>query len=259
MVGGAKTMDALKVVLESSTASFRVPYFPAFQKSLPVPPISTVIGIISCALGERVRLKGLHFLGYIFTYEGIAFDAWTAHMWDRSASGEVKYAGTNIITREVLSNARLTLYLPVKELWKGIFWRPSGILSLGRSEDLAYVEVPPKVVKLEKVSSGEVRGVLLPKELGGVGQALRLPIYFSWAEPRTPVATDLFFIIDAHSPTYIKDPQNKWLYKDTETGENVIIYSRDWLLSRLSPNGKEANRRDGCRRDKSKIHGGEPC
>jgi CRISPR-associated protein Cas5t len=251
-------MDAIKIVLKSSTASFRVPYFPAFQKSLPVPPISTVIGIISCALGERVRLKGLHFLGYIFTYEGIACDIWTAHMWDRSASGGVKYAGTNIITREVLSNARLTLYLPVKELWKGIFWRPTGILSLGRSDDLAYVEVPPKVVKLEKISSGEVRGVLLPKEIGGVGQALRLPIYFSRAEPRAPVATDLFFIIDAHSPAYIEDPQGKWLYKDTETGENVIIYPREWLLSRLSPNGKEVKGHDDCRRDKGKIHGGEP-
>jgi CRISPR-associated protein Cas5t len=251
-------MDAIKVVLRSSTASFRVPYFPAFQKSLPVPPISTVIGIISCALGERVKLKGLHFLGYIFTYEGIACDTWTAHMWDRSASGGVKYAGTNIVAREVFSDARLTLYLPVKELWKGIFWRPSGILSLGRSEDLAYVEVPPKVVKLEKIRSGEVRGVLLPKELGSVGQALRLPICFNWAEPRTPVATDLFFVIDAYSPAYIEDPQGKWLYKDTETGENVIIYPREWLLSRLSPNRKEIDGRDDCRRNKGKIHGGEP-
>jgi CRISPR-associated protein Cas5t len=251
-------MDAIKVILRSSTASFRVPYFPAFQKSLPVPPISSVIGIISCALGERLKLKGLHFLGYIFTYEGIACDTWTAHMWDRSASGGVKYAGTNIIAREVFSDARLTLYLPVKELWRGIFWRPSGILSLGRSEDLAYVEVPPKVVKLEKVSSGEVRGVLLPKELGSVGQALRLPICFSCAEPRTPVATDLFFVIDAYSPAYIEDPQGKWLYKDTETGENVIIYPREWLLSRLSSNGKEIDGRDDCRRNKGKIHGGEP-
>jgi CRISPR-associated protein Cas5t len=252
-------MDALKVVLKSSTASFRVPYFPAFQKSLPVPPISTVIGILSCALGERVRLQGLHFLGYIFTYEGIACDTWTAHMWERLASGGVKYAGTNIIPREVLSNARLTLYLPVKELWKGIFWRPSGMLSLGRSEDLAYVEVPPKVVKLEKVSIGEVRGVLLPKELGGVGQALRLPIYFGLTKPRTPVATDLFFVIDAHSPVYIEDPYDMWLYKDTETGENVIIYRREWLLSRLFPNGKEAKGGDDYhRRDKGEIQRGKP-
>jgi len=252
-------MDAIKVKLRSSTASFRVPYFHAFQKSLPVPPISTVIGIISCALGERVRLQGFHFLGYMFTYEGIAYDTWTAHLWGKSASGGVKYAGTNIIMKEVLSKARLTLYLPVKELWKGIFWRPSGMLSLGRSEDLAYVEVPPKVVKLEKVSSGEVRGVLLPKELGVAGQALRLPIYFSPTKPRAPVATDLFFIIDAHSPAYVEDPQGKWLYQDTETGENIIIYSREWLLSRLPPNRKEIEGRDGChRRDKGKIHGGEP-
>jgi len=252
-------MDAVKVVLKSSTASFRVPYFLAFQKSLPVPPISTVIGIISCALGERVRLQGLHFLGYIFTYEGIACDVWTAHMWGRSASGGVKYAGTNIIPREVLSNARLTLYLPVKELWKGIFWRPSGMLSLGRNEDLAYVEVPPKVVKLEKVSRGEVRGVLLPKELGGVGQALRLPIYFSQTKPRTPVATGLFFVIDAYSPVYIEDPNDMWLYKDTETEENVIIYQREWLLSRLSPNGKEVEGgSDYHRRNKGKIQRGGP-
>jgi CRISPR-associated protein Cas5t len=248
-------MDVIKVRLKSSTASFRVPYFPAFQKSLPVPPISTVIGIISCALGERVRLQGLHFLGYVFTYEGIACDIWTAHLWDKSAGGGVKYAGTNIITREVLSNARLTLYLPVKELWKGIFWRPSGMLSLGRSEDLAYVEVPPKVVKLEKVSGGEVRGVLLPKELGGVGQALRLPIYFSPAKPRMPAATDLFFIIDAHSPAYIEDPQGKWLYKDTETGENIIIYSREWLLSHLYSSGRGEGDCHG--RIKGKIHGEE--
>jgi len=194
------------------TASFRYPIFVyGYQPTLPVPPYSTVYGLISAAVGKVVTPKDLE-VKYVFKSAAKGVDLETIYEW--KVGGITK---SNVIKREFLLNPELYLYIKEKDI-ADHFKKPHYPLLLGRSCDLAFVEEIKKVslIYSEHFSVG---GVILPfpptYHLNGMIQAL--PTHFSEAFPRAPQGTRPWFLV--------KDFQSYegkgWV--DEEMGWGVII------------------------------------
>jgi CRISPR-associated protein Cas5t len=225
-------IDAICISLTSYTASFRVPHFVGHQLTLPVPPLSTIYGLISAAAGRWVLPQEVEWLAYMFEYESKGMDTEAILTVERpKPSGFVRFVTRNVLPREFLVMPRLILYLPPE--WEGPFRCPRYSLLLGRTQDVAAVE-EIKRVHLQQVSSGKVRGVLLPFELvakGGVSAWLQnLPVAFTDKPLRRPIRTQIFGIVDAHirHPPEIKDA-NSWLVMDVEINSVMPIFRKDWV------------------------------
>jgi len=160
----------IRVKLKAWTASFRFPTFQSgYQPTLPVPPPSTIQGILSAAKGEPVYLTKLPYVGYIFKSNGTAIDLEKIY-----AIGKVQ---TDVIKREFLHNAELYLYLP--DEWAGYFKKPKYQLLLGRSSDIATVE-EVKHTKLEE-GRAPLSGTLVPIELGIPGIVHALVVEYDYS------------------------------------------------------------------------------
>jgi CRISPR-associated protein Cas5t len=65
-------IEAVRVTITAYTASFRVPHFVGYQLTLPVPPLSTIYGLISAAAGRWVLPQEVEWLAYKCEYESKA-------------------------------------------------------------------------------------------------------------------------------------------------------------------------------------------
>ncbi|KUH32848.1 type I-B CRISPR-associated protein Cas5 [Thermococcus celericrescens] len=161
----------IRVKLRAWTASFRFPTFQSgYQPTLPVPPPSTIQGILSAAKGEPVYLTKLPYVGYVFKSRGKGVDLEKIY-----ALGKVE---TDIMKREFHHNAELYLYLP--DEWKEHFKRPRYQLLLGRSSDLAVVEEIKEEVKLEE-KEAPLGGTVVPIGLGLPGMVHALVVEYDYS------------------------------------------------------------------------------
>src|SRR5690606_40264370 len=99
--------DALKVELTAYTGSFRVPGLVAYQLSLPLPPLSTVFGLLAAAAGEWVPPSRLEWVGYRCDYEARGKDLEAIITFERKGPRDVARAvQRNVVWREFLVNQR---------------------------------------------------------------------------------------------------------------------------------------------------------
>lgn len=201
-------MRVHRIHIRGWTASFRYAAFiSGFQPSLPVPPLSTIYGLCSAALGRLVK-PGDTAVGSVFTFEGKAIDLETIYELD-----EPLRATTNVVKREILFNPDLLLYVSNAEIGQA-FLRPQFPLLLGRSTELAMVQEVKEIV-LEEKSEAVIGGTLVPfptKGLYGLIQAL--PTHFTDEIPRRALGTRPFYMIEHFMPyreskVYF-DPEKKW-------------------------------------------------
>ena len=176
----------IRVKLRSWTASFRYPTFQAgYQPSLPVPPLSTILGLLSAAKGDIVGIEDVDGLGYIFKSEGNGKDLEKIH-----ALGKPE---TDIMKREILFDN--TLYLYLHDEWKRYFKKPEYQLLLGRSSDLATVEEIKKfsITKRKKVPIG---GTIVPikENVPGIVHALTVEFIYDKI-PRTVKTARPFIVV----------------------------------------------------------------
>lgn len=162
-----------------------------FQPTLPIPPPSTIYGLISAAAG-RVVTPYDTFIAYSFRSEGRTVDL--ERILEMPLDGGGKW---NVINREILLNAELDLY--VDPSLQGAFLRPHFPLLLGRSSDLATVDVV-ETVDLEEVSVDEVstfgESVYTDPPRGfRLSLLYALPVYFTDTIPRRAVGTRPFTMI----------------------------------------------------------------
>lgn len=231
-------LDAIRITLTAYTASFRVPSFVGHQLTLPVPPLSTIYGLLSAATGRWVMPEEVAWLAYRCEYEGKTMDLEAIYQFERADERALPspkpYPKTRtVLNREFLTMPCLTLYLPRE--WEAAFRRPRYALLLGRTQDVASVEslVP---VTLEPVSEGEVTGVLLPLELvmqNNVPAWLQnLPIAFT-AEPRRRLlGVRILGVVDSkRRPAKVHAPG--WLVRDTGNGMTVPLYRWGWIADVL--------------------------
>ena len=178
--------DMIRVKIKSWTASFRYPTFQSgYQPTLPVPPLSTIQGVLSAAKGEIVSFSEIPLFGYVFISEGKGIDLERIY-----ALGKPE---TDVIKREVLLDN--TLYLYLHSDWEESFRRPRYQLLLGRSSDVATVEKIDRI-ELEKRANIPVGGTIVPINSGLPGLVHTLPVEFDYSSiPRRAKIVKPFVIL----------------------------------------------------------------
>ncbi len=184
-------MRAVRVRLSSWTASFRYSGFMiGFQPTLPMPPLSTVYGIVSSAAGTPITPRDT-FVGYEFSGRGRTVDLERIIEWVPGGRGK-----WNVIKREILCDVSLTLYLDPK--MAKYFEHPHFPLLIGRSSDLASVDAVEEV-SLERVSNEEgVFGASIytaPPDGYSMATLYALPVYFTDSIPREAIGVRPFMLI----------------------------------------------------------------
>jgi len=209
-------MKVLRVVIKSWTSTFRYPTFQSgYQPTLPLPPISTILGLLSGVKGDIVTLKDVGFLGFIFFSKGKGLDIEKTYYL-----GE-KRVTTDVIRREILVDNILYLYLPEK--WMKYLKKPKYQLLLGRSCDLATVD-ELKSVELDKKENVRIKNTLVPLDVpNAVGVVHALPVEFDYTTiPRKAKIVRPFILVTqefTYPNTIIYDPELNlgiWLYEDKD-------------------------------------------
>lgn len=168
-----------------------------YHPTLPLPPLSTVYGLLAAAVGRDVDPSRV-WLGYRFRSEAKARDLEKIILFsEKGATWDAKtgQVGSMPIQREFLLNPILWLYMPpLEELWQA-FRYPRFPLVLGRSQDVAYVEKMERVT-LEPATEGEAEGILLPFPCPGVASFVyNLPTFLPTHPPRRPLAVKPFQMV----------------------------------------------------------------
>lgn len=173
-------MKIYRIHLSSWTASFRYPnMITAYQPTLPVPPLSTINGIISAAMGHYF-VATIEKIGFVFRSSGKAIDLETIYQTGRSLTG-IK---SNVIKREFLFDNDLFLYANSENIARA-FRQPVFQLLLGRSGDLARVHSIVEFERSQLNKLKKIRGTIVPFQPYHLPAALQaLPMHFTNDLPR---------------------------------------------------------------------------
>ncbi|TAK34930.1 MAG: type I-B CRISPR-associated protein Cas5 [Saprospiraceae bacterium] len=225
-------MNVIRVDISSWTASFRYPnLISGIQPTLEVPPLSTVVGLMNAAAGRYLKDETIQ-IGYYFEYAAKGVDLETIYQIDSGSKGQpTNNANSNIMRREFLFEAKLSLYLP--ELTHAVlFGQPFYPLLLGRSGDLATVESIEEVELSEQPNASKIRGQVIPftgNFLPGTLQAL--PKYFTEGLPRKNIGTEPYSVVRFNMPDFTT---RLTAYRDDSQGKSgVDIYFHQLNLSGL--------------------------
>lgn len=204
----------IRVKLRAWTASFRFPTFQSgYQPTLPVPPPSTIQGILSAAKGEPVYLTEMPYVGYVFRSSGEGVDLEKIY-----ALGKVE---TDIMKRQFLYNAELYLYLP--DEWEMFFRKPRYQLLLGRSSDLATVE-EIREIDLKK-RRAPIGGTVVPLELGVSGMIHALVVEYDYSViPRKARFVKPFVVLKYPWSDAERKRQSAETLYDPELGIGVYLH-----------------------------------
>lgn len=215
----------IRVEVRAYSASFRIPGMMGYQLTSPVPPPSTVYGLLAAACGREVTPEEAP-VAYRFDYEALAQDlekilffGESGPKWSEKTGG----VGSGVVTRQFLANPCLTLYLPPGEAANALL-RPRFPILLGRSQDVAFV-ASWREVNIESVERAQVSGVLLPFPVQSSAQRSRLlsfPTFHTVQEPRRARAVKPFHVFDALNGR--QDVVANDLWRDTQTGEVMPLF-----------------------------------
>lgn len=206
-------MRAYRVTLSGWTASFRHPQLvTGMQPTLPLPPPSTIYGLVAAATGEWVDPRACR-LAYVFTHEGKARDLETIYQFGKSDN-----AKSNVVFREWLTDWRLWLYFE-ERAWADAFTAPVFPLLLGRQQELAHVEsVQPEVIELERAST-TLHGAAVPFPFwSAAGMVMALPLVMSAELPRQAVGVRPWQLV--HEPVKL---QHDEVWHDPELKHGVYF------------------------------------
>ncbi len=229
----AERLEAVKVVLEGPVASFRYPHFLiGRQPTYPMPPPSTIYGLISAALGHFPDPQALRF-AYRFECARQRVDD-VETIWfvqpNTATRGEAAKknleAQSNILPREWLVHPRLTLYVTSDELEAlyQAFRSPSYTLTLGRSQELVSVRRVERVV-LHPVRKGWLEPGLFPVSFRA--WAPRAPAIFMprFIVPRSRHHVDWDWFLALDAPVYLtgEAPEPCWA-ESPEVADPHLLY-----------------------------------
>lgn len=157
----------------ANTASFRIPESHTFQQTLPLPPITTLIGLVGAALGlsfedaMRFREENGLSLGVIGRHQGEIRDLWKYH---KIKTEEVI---SDVLLREYLVDFKMKLSVGVKDVEiasrvRDSFLNPYYALTLGNSDDLLKICKVGQIEEIEDSLSSEFQNTVLPGDHTGV-------------------------------------------------------------------------------------------
>jgi len=216
-------MKVARIYIRGWTASFRYPAFiSGFQPTLPVPPLSTIYGLLSAAKGELVAPSDTK-VGFVFQSYGRGVDLEAIY----ELHDTPLRANTNVVRRELLYEPELFLYVGDTD-FIDYFHQPYYPLLLGRSTELAMV-VKSEPFELEERSGVRIGGSIFPfnadSSVTGVLQAL--PTHFTSEIPRRAKGTRPFCLVetDFSGRATSKRPQRyeRPIYYDAENDWGVYM------------------------------------
>lgn len=190
-----KAMNVYRIHISSWTASFRYPnLISGFQATLPVPPLSTIYGLISAAMGRYFYPNNQLELGFVFQTKWKAQDLETIYQVDPRFTS-IK---SNVVTREFLVDNDLWIYTLRTNIAK-CFEKPYFPLLLGRSGDLATINSIKEITVQPRTSLSRLKGTIVPFDarLPIAAPIHALPLYFSEEIPRRNVGTKPYFLLSS--------------------------------------------------------------
>lgn len=198
-------MKLLHVKIVGWTATFRLPLlYSGTGLTSPVPPYSTLLGFIGNLAAREIKPDETR-IGYIFQSSGLAIDMETTQRL-KLVGNNLRPQEKGIVKRQFHLNPILDLYFDNLD-FKRIFEQPKNTPSLGRSQDLVWIEIVEEV-EAESIEKGKVGGTLIPfPQSEASGQILNLPNYFINNErgyTRRIGKSSKFVAIKYESPSTIK-------------------------------------------------------
>jgi CRISPR-associated Cas5-like protein len=189
-----RVVTAARIELIAPVASFRDPMFPGATRCLPVPPPSTLRGMLAAATGRAAEPVAL---GVCAHAEGSGVDTETYHPvasdgTNPAVGGRVLpvKGGMTIRPRPFLSRVHVTLWIPEPAAGRIVaaLRRPVWGLRLGRSQDQVHIRAITAVT-------------LHPAHVAVVGHALAVP--GGHADPRgVPLRLPRLVSTDRLTTTY---------------------------------------------------------
>lgn len=173
-------MEVLLVSGKGLINSFRLPEFHTYHKTLPLPPKTTVAGMIGAALGlspEEVNdqwLRSDRFqVGVRGRFKSLISDLWQYRKYTtkgikayKDGKAELPWF-TSVTTRELLYELSFDLYFFCVEsqdydLLSNYFKNPKWALSLGREDEVVHISKIEKVTVLESNNVSSWSNTILP-------------------------------------------------------------------------------------------------
>jgi len=228
-------MKALHVYAEGLSAFFKHPLtITGTQISLPCPPYSTILGLISSCAGKVITYEDTR-IGYEFRCKSTDIEL---ERTDRLALDKKGRLGTHpdgkgILKRYVHFGISFDLYLTNLDL-EPYFHAPISTPYLGRSQDLVWIKRIEQV-ELTPKSSGMIGPTMITKtNLDIPSMIIRCPEWFSNDyKGRTRIVGPLGFyqaILPTNTNRFELESPN--LYHPSNLLEsNHVIYLHDWIKS----------------------------
>lgn len=151
-------MRFLRIKCRGAFNSYRQPDFHTYHKTLPLPPKTTIAGLIGSALGvspaevnEEWLLRDRFKMGIVGTNNGQANDLWQIRKYESKqikayqTGKEATPYKTAVIVRELLFQSEIVLYLTFEnesdfDAVRNALLSPEWALSLGREDELIKIE-----------------------------------------------------------------------------------------------------------------------
>ena len=224
-------LGAIKVELAGPVASFRYPHFLiGRQPTYPMPPPSTIYGLISAALG---RFPDPHLLRFAYRFECerqriddvemIWFVEPNTGTRGKAAQKNLE-AQSNVLPREWLLYPRLTLYVTGDDELYQAFRSPYYTLTLGRSQELVSVHRVERVV-LTPARQGWLGPGLLPvsfREYVPFASAVYMPRFIA---PRSRHRVDWAWFLTLDAPVHLMEraPEVCWV-ESLDAADPHLLY-----------------------------------
>lgn len=224
-------MKGLHIQLEGFSAFFRLPFIvTGTQLSSPLPPYSTLLGLISCCAGRDVTPLEVK-IGYEYKKRGTTFEIERTNRLEMDTKGRLKsnVKGQGISYREIHIAPVLDLYLSDVGL-KTIFEKPKGTPCLGRSQDIVWIKHVEETELIEK-KEGKIGATLLPfpqKDFGG--RIVRLADYFDNSKQGVLRKLKKLGIYQAVPQTIdgISVATNNLFHPSNVLDEQRVVYVHNW-------------------------------
>jgi CRISPR-associated protein Cas5t len=210
-------MRCFRVVLNGWTASFRHPQLvTGAQPTLPLPPPSTIYGLIAAATGRWVDPAECR-AAYVFESSGEARDLETIYQFSKSSS-----AGSTVVYRDWLTDWRLWLYF-TDSSWAENFESPVYPLTLGRQQELAHVEPDASGSVVQEIELSQSDTVLRGTAVHfpfweAAGLVMALPLVMSPDLPRQAIGVRPWLLV--RDTVRLKSPE---VWHDSEIGHGVYF------------------------------------
>lgn len=216
--------------LEGVTSSVRVPFIlSGTQLALPLPPYSTLLGLLSCCAGRPICPSEVR-IGMEYRHAGDNVDR--TETWCRLSAdpgtGRLKANPvTDVGQRGFHAEPVLDLFVVGEEAGRWLS-RPVGVPVLGRSQDLMTIRLLEEC-RLEPASAGVVRGTWLPfSPTAPPGRLFRLTEWFSSSQRglvRRAVGSLLFTAVEYDAAATVS---GDCLYHVEGSEPGSAIYLHEW-------------------------------